>query len=211
MIPAAGVVLQPGTPGTGAVVREGQTLEQITGIAHGKYYEAASRGKLFAAADQGAGVAPGTTLSTTAALVLYNPQGSGRRLAVKKVRVAYFSGTLGSGDLYHCVNTTTTQAAPSGGTVLANTCLDAGGAGIGSVGVARVGATVVQPVIVGPICALDPELATSVVGLRQVTEDLNGEIVLEPGTSYQIQAVAAAGTSPKITLSVTWEEVPLPA
>ena len=38
---------------------------------------------------------------------------------------------------------------------------------------------------------------------------IDGEIVLEPGTSYQLQAVAAAGSSPKITAGVTWEEIPI--
>jgi hypothetical protein len=46
-----------------------------------KYYEASHRGVLFAACEQGTGVAPGTT----AALVLYNLQGSGKRLSIKKV------------------------------------------------------------------------------------------------------------------------------
>src|SRR5437867_6626845 len=50
--------------------RSGKTGEQVLTQAHGKYYEASHRGVLFAACEQGSGVAPGTALGTTAALVL---------------------------------------------------------------------------------------------------------------------------------------------
>ena len=43
--------------------------------------------------------------------------------------------------------------------------------------------------------------------MQELNEDIDGEIVLEPGTSYQLQAVAAAGTTPKITAGITWEEI----
>ena len=168
--------------------RSGKTGEQIVTNAHGKYYEASHRGVLFGACEQGTGVAPGTALGTTAALVLYNPQGSGKRLAIKKVAVGYISGTLGAGTLYHCINNSATQTAPSSGT-------------------ARVGATVVQPVAYRPFATLSAELASTANQIANLYEDLDGEIVLEPGTSYQLQAVAAAGSTPKITAGISWEEI----
>jgi hypothetical protein len=207
MIPARGVALAAGVTGLTAA-REGKTLEQIVGMAHGKYYEPASRGFLWGACEQGTGVAPGTALGTTAMGVLYNPANSGFRLAIKKVNVGYISGTLGAGTLYHCVLNTLTQAAPSGGTVLTNLCADVGG-GFTSVAVARAGATVVQPVAYRPFVTLNAMLATTATNPVDLWEDLDGEIVLEPGTSYQLQAVAAAGTSPKLTFGFSWEEVPL--
>lgn len=208
MVPATGVAVAAGVPGL-TLAREGKTLEQIVGQAHGKYFEAGSRGMLWGACDQGAGVAPGTALGTTAMFVLYNPVNSGRRLAVKKVSVGYFSGTLGAGTLYHCVLNTPTQTAPSGGTALSAQCSDVGGGGQGSVGLARTGATVVQPLAYRPMCSLTAELASTANQIQAVTEDLDGEIVLEPGTTYQLQAVAAGGSTPKLTVGVTWEEVPL--
>jgi hypothetical protein len=188
--------------------RSGKTGEQVLAQAHGKYFEAAHRGVLFNACEQGAGVAPGTALGTTAALVLYNPQNSGKRLSIKKVSAAYFSGTLGAGVLYHCVNTSTTQTAPSSGTVVTPTCCDVGNAAT-PVGLVRVGATTVQPVAFRPFCELGAEASGTALGLATVTEDVDGEIVLEPGTTYQLQAVAAAGTTPRITAGITWEEVPI--
>jgi hypothetical protein len=176
---------QTNADGTTPVGRAGKTGEQCVSQAHGKYYEAAHRGVLFAACEQGTGVAPGTALGTTAFFVLYNPRNSGKRLAVKKVAVGYISGTLGAGTLYHCVNNSATQTAPSSGTLLTPTCLDVGNASA-PVGVARVGATVVAPVAVRPYATLNAMLATTATNPVDLWEDMEGEIVLEPGTSYQL-------------------------
>ena len=167
--------------------------------------ERVRRGTCYYACDQAAGVAPGTALGTTAMLVVYNPQNSGVLVCVHKVWAPYFSGTLGTGNLYHCVNTTTTQTAPSGGTVLANTPALAGNNNA-SVAVVRTGATVVQPVAVAPFSYLPPELATTVTAIQQDYDVMQDGVQLLPGTSYQLQAVAAAGTSPKLTPAVFWEE-----
>lgn len=209
MIPARGVAFARGTPGSGIVPREGQQLEQIVSLAHGKYFEPSVRGFLFAACEQGSGVAPGTALGTTAFFVLYNPANSGFRLSVKKANVGYISGTLGAGTLYHCVLNTLTQTAPSGGTLLTTQCADVGG-GFTGVGVARVGATVVQPLAYRPFVTLNAMLASTATNPIDLWEDLDGEIVLEPGTTYQMQAIAAAGSTPKLTVGVSWEEIPIP-
>ncbi len=197
------------TPATG---RQSKTGEAAVAQAHGKYYEASSRGVLFAACDQGAGVAVTTAISTTSILSLYNPVGSGKRLSIKRRYAVYFSGTIGTGVLYDCVNNNPTQAAPSSGTVLSSTNLDVGNqSGVAAVGVVRVASTVVAPVAVIPAAYLAPELATSVTAPQQNYEDLDGCITIEPGCSYQMQAVAAAGSSPKLSPAIIWEEIPIVA
>lgn len=193
--------------GTTPALRFGKTSEQTVGQAHGKYYEAASRGVMFNACAQ-AGVAPGTSLGTTACLVLYNPPGSGKRLAIKKVSAGYVSGTLGAGTVFHCVLGTITQTAPSSGTLLVNNCCDVGNANAG-VGVVRTGATVVQPVAYRPFFSTGAELATTASAMQEMTEDIDGEIVLEPGCTYQIQGITAAGSTPLIAPGITWEEIPI--
>lgn len=174
----------------------------------GKYGECSLRGLTYVAADQGSGAAPGTALGTTAFFALYNPAGNTFRFRIQKVRVAYVSGTLGLGVLYHCALKTTTQTAPSGGTALTNLCLDVGNGNVGT-GVARTGGTVVQPVAIGPMCFFTVSDGTGVVFPPIWSEDLEGEIVVEPGCTYQLQAIAGAGTSPKLTASVTWTEEPI--
>jgi hypothetical protein len=191
--------------GTYGQPRSDKTGAGVVTQAHGKYYEAAHRGVLFSACEQGTGIAPGTALGTTALLSLYNPTGSGKRLVIKKVAVGYISGTLGAGTLYHCVNSTTTQTAPSGGTLLTTQPSDVGNAPA-SVGVARVNSTVVQPLAYRPLAIIGAATAALTAFPAVCFEDVDGEIVIEPGCSYQLQAVAAAGTSPKVSPSVTWEE-----
>jgi hypothetical protein len=57
-----------------------------------------------------------------------------------------------------------------------------------------------------PFVRLSAELASTASPMQDLYEDMDGEIVLEPGTSYQLQA-AAAGSTPNITAGVTWEEI----
>jgi hypothetical protein len=185
--------------------RGGRTGEVITQPSGGSNKERVRRGQCYYAAAQGAGVAPGTALGTTAHLVLYNPQNSGVLVVVRRVYDTYFSGTLGTGTMYHCVNQTTTQTAPSGGTLLTNSPA-LGGNNNASVAVCRTGATVVQPTIIAPFAYLPPELATTVTQLQPQYEDTEDGIQLLPGTSYQLQAVAAAGTAPLLAPAVFWEE-----
>lgn len=208
LVPARGLATAYGTNPDGVNTREDKTLAQVVTQAHGKYAEGVSRQQTFVASIQGTGIAPGTALGTTAFYSLYNPANSGVRVCIQKVRIGYVSGTLGAGVLYHCALATTTQTAPSGGTALTTYTLDVG-SGAASKATAIAGATVVQPVAIGPICSTGAALATTALGFSQVVDDVDGEIWVEPGCTYQIQGVMAAGSTPLMTASVSWEEYPL--
>lgn len=181
----------------------------VTGYG-GDYGEASLRQLTFGAADQGTGVAPPTTLSTVSMLTLYNPKGNNQRFRVQKVSLGYVSGTLSSGTVYHCAIISTSQAAPSGGTALTNTCLDIGSGAVGT-GVCRTGGTVAAGVVVlRPFVTLAPSLATTVFAPDSIVEDVKGEFVIEPGASYHLQSVmAGAGTSPLVSVGVSWTEEPI--
>lgn len=198
------------TPATG---RQAKTGDAVISQGHGKYYESSSRGVLAFACDQGAGVATTTAISTTAILSLYNPIASKMRLAITKVSLAYLSGTLGAGPVYHCVNPavsgTANPTAPTGGTLLTSYWTDIMNPQLGApVGVVRTGSTVVAPVVVRPFASLFASLATTAVGPAVIIDDLDGEIVLEPGGTYQIQSKCAAGSTPLVTPGILWEEIP---
>lgn len=199
------------TPATG---RQGKTGEAIIAQGHGKYYELASRALLAFACDQGAGVAVPTTLSTTCVAALYNPINSGKRLALVKVSVGYVSGTMGAGAIFHCVTpqvSGTSQTKPSGGTSLTSYWTDVNNLGLAAapVGLVTTASTVVAPIAYRPIVSTFPELATTANGFQPVTDDMDGEIVLEPGGSYQIQGIlGAGGSSPKVTIGIVWAEIP---
>jgi hypothetical protein len=193
--------------GTTPAARGGKTGEIVVGQAHGKYYEAASRGNLYQASIGASGQAPGTAIGTTAFFALFNPKGSGKRLVVSRASIGYISGTLGAGTLFWCCINDPTQAAPSGGTAPTPVNCDIGAAN-NSVAVPRYNATLpISPTILRPMAVSDAELATSVVGLRNVIEDIDGEFVVEPGCVLALEGVMAAGTSPLLTAGLTWEEV----
>lgn len=187
--------------------KNGSAVVQQSG---GKYAETSMRQVTYTAASQGTGVAPPTTLSTVSIITLYNPSGNNQRFRVQRVSLAYLSGTLSSGPVFHCCIISTAQAAPSGGTLLVATCLDIGSSNTGS-GVVRTGATVAAGIkVLRPFCSLSPQLATSVLAATPVSEDVDGEFVVEPGASYHLQSVqAGAGTSPLVDVAVSWTEEPV--
>lgn len=196
------------TPATG---RQGKTGEAIVGKAHGDDYEAASRGVLFCAGDQGAGITVQVTVTTTATLTLHNPAGSKKRLAIRELSIAYFNGTLGAGAFYHGFNPIGTTL-PSSGTQLTSYCMNIGNSGVdAAVGVARTGATVVAGTVLYPFASSFPVLATSAVsGPVQCIERVGGKIILEPGAVYQLLGVfGGTGSTPKISAGIVWEEIPV--
>lgn len=189
--------------------RYGRTNEAIVQQANGKYYELASRGLLFAAADQGAGVAVQTSIGTTGNLSLHNPVGSGKRLVVCKVSAAYFSGTLTAGAFYHGYNPVNTTL-PTSGTSLTAVATGIGTSGAAAVGVALTGATVVAGKVLWPFASNLPILASSANDPFTLIEDLDGEITIDPGAVYQLLSVmGGTGSTPKMSFGIVWAEIPL--
>jgi hypothetical protein len=171
-----------------------------------KYLLPFLRGKLFVAGDGGAGIAVGTALGTTAMLSLYNPAASTVKLVICKVWAGYVSGTLGAGALWHACNPSNTQTAPSAGTLVTSPQnLDLANAAVAT-GVVRYGAVTVASGTVG--LAPFVSLVAAPASLAPLDEDIDGLFTVDPGTSYQVQAVAATGTNPKVSLAVAWLEWP---
>lgn len=192
--------------------RFGNQNESIVAQAHGKFHEIAYRGIMYGAAAQ-AGVAPGTALGTTACFSLYNPPKSGVDLSILRVSVGYVSGTIGAGSLLHCMDVpdTVAVAQPSSGTSLTVRQLRVGyqDSDASAKAEARTGSTVTTPVAIGVICSLTALLASTAVEFYKIVDDVEGGIIVRPGQCYQIQAIAAAGSSPLILPAVWWEETPI--
>ncbi len=195
-------------------VREGKTGEQVIGQAHGKYFEAASRGVLFCASGTTA-AAIATILSTASPFVLYNPVGSGKYLSVKKVGFGQGTGTLGTGALHHTVFTIAGPVASQTGTIPSGTAIapvparvDQTSAAVGLVFGAATLAVAPQPV--APWLNLS-EVASGTIGGNSTPsyEDVDGSITLAPGAGYAPQAQMAAGSSPTGYFGVVWEEIPI--
>lgn len=191
--------------GSDALVRLGRTGEMVAN-AHGRFFEAASRGSLFMASLAVAGVAPGTAFSTTPTIALWNPPGSGVLCAIQQVWVGYVSGTLGAGSLCHGVNPSQVTA-PTTGTELVP---QAGLLGtMRSKTRAYTGSTVsVTPVILRPSLHLGAALASTATFPATAYDEVDGSIVIPPGSLWAYHGVAAAGSTPLVMVGVLFEEVP---
>ena len=203
-------------PGTGAdgnsgsPFRQAKTLEGVFSQAHGKYYEATHRGNVYSVTNGATGQAPGTALGTHPPILLYNPVGSGKRLKIMKVTGGYISGTLGAGTIFHCGQASTGTAPVVGsGTQLTPFNMDVGAAN-NSVAVAFANGTLsANPTPLYPFATVNAELATTATNPTQIEEDVDGNIVVEPGGTWCLEGVTAAGSAPLMSFGVVWEEVPV--
>src|SRR5262245_51313223 len=102
-----------GPRGDGSILEEeriGKSLEKIISELHGRRYENASRGNIYAVSTVLAGttvvagnVAPPAAAAATV-LTLYNPANSRVELEVLKVILYHISGTPGAGSWAHCLS-----------------------------------------------------------------------------------------------------------
>lgn len=190
----------------GAPVRQGKQSELNLSQSQPRFYESVLEGNCYVACTATSGVAPGTTIGTTAPFTLYNPKNSGKNLVVFSGWMEYVSGTLGSGTTYWAGNNNP-AANPVTGTLITPTNLLIGSASA-NVGLAYTTGTLpAAPTVLWPFATLTPVLATSVVQPYIVSEYLDGLIVLQPGCSCSFESVAAAGTSPLVIFGMAWKEV----
>lgn len=217
-IPATGIAAATGTAGSGVVIRESRELAQVISQGAGKYFEGASRGIVFSGT-QTTGRAPGTTVSTSPPILLYNPLGSAKRYEILKVACANgISGTLGSGAMYHCGFTIAGPLGSQNGTVpvvgsgaaITAILLDIGGQGSSAASLFALGTLAAAPVALYPAFQIGQSVGgTTTNPIQGVTEDVDGAIVLEPGSGWALFGVAAAGSTPLVMCGVVWREAPL--
>lgn len=175
----------------------------------------ASNRDLFVACTPATGVAPGTALSTTPPLILWNPpdsylQGVGGNqnrectAVIISSRCVFVSGTLGAGNIVYAVVDQATQ--PTGGTQLTVQQLGLGPAGSGLQPICQAfqGSTLLAtPTLLMPAYSINAAPLTGPV----MRDYLDGEIVLGPGKALVMQEIGAAGTSPLVQLAFSWLEV----
>lgn len=194
------ILIGKGSPGV-----DGSGAAYVVGV-HGKYYEIALRGRLFVGGTAVSGVAPGTAIGTTGAFTLYNPLGSKTRLVVMRASMGYISGTLGAGVVNYLANVVPQAAAVTGTAITAVNCLI--GSGQGANGKPLTTSTLpANPTVMRPFCSLTALLASTAVQPYVVTDDVDGEFIVDEGCALTLHATAAAGATPLVTFGMTWEEV----
>ena len=171
---------------------------------HGRYYEAVYRGTVFEAVTATGGVAPGTAIGTTAPFALYNPMNSGKNLVLIDANLGYVSGTIGSGQVYLCANINPAATATSGTVIVSTNLLLGGPVGVGK---AFTTATVPSPTPIHAAWILAPFLASTVFQPTNNRLVFDGKYIVAPGCTLSFESVAAAGTSPLVLFSMSWEEV----
>jgi hypothetical protein len=193
--------------GTQIVSRGDRTGAQVTAMAHGSYAEPSRQGALMLACTAAAGIAPGTVLSTTPPLTIWNPPSSNKLLHVMKASVGYVSGTLGAGTICYAALAGQTTI-PSTGTELTPLCANIGYPR--GVGRAFSGSTLVAiPTLAYPGPIMGAFLATTALQPIETLHLVDGAVTIPPGSCFCMQAIAGAGTSPLVIFGIEWEEVNL--
>ena len=170
------------------------------------YQESASRGSMMTASTGAAGVAPGTVLSVAPPLCIWNPPSSGRMLAITHLAMGFVSGTLGAGTLVAAAIPSQATVPTTGAELVPQSNLIGAPRGVGR---AFQGSTVVAiPTIMRPLFTFGAFTTTSAVQPSDTELNVMGMFVIPPGAGFALQAIAAAGTSPLVVLSATWDEIP---
>lgn len=189
-------------------------LDQFGGmvITRGKltYSEMVSRGLIWTATNAAAGLAPGTALTATPTFCLFNPANSGVNLHLQHFTMAWTSGTLGAGKLWHCFHPI--QATLPAGTAL-TPLNNLGGYSFGNR--ARAFTTITSGLtvpaqgirIAGTVTALAADAGTSG---PPIDDKIDGELIVPPGVAWSPQEIGAAGTTPLVFFSISWCELAVP-
>lgn len=168
------------------------------------HYMSAANSKIGIVSIAKTGVAPGTDLTTTPPLALHNPSTSGVNLAIIRTSLGYVSGTLGAGSIVYAYAEQTTT--PSGGTALTEQCGLLGGTA--PIGNGYTGSTIAAAgTILRPAYILGASLASTAYAPDKLVDEVAGTIVVPPGYVFVMQGVAAAGSSPLVIMSITWEQI----
>jgi hypothetical protein len=178
-------------------------LVTLDGGAH--FLESVNRQQVYTASLVAAGQAPGTALGTTAPLAIWNPTNSGKVLAILEWSLAWASGTLGAGKLWHVLHAPVT--ATPGGTVI--TPINHYGAVASGQAKAFAAATGLGAANAVKIAATITALAADAGTLLPIQDRVDGLYLVPPGGAYSLQEVGAAGTTPLVFVSITWAEYPL--
>ena len=167
---------------------------------NGRFYELASRGQVFSAANQAARVVPVLTASATG-FVLNNPIGSNVQISLLDVCMALATAPAGAAILGLAANTAMQAVIPA--TLTAETVINnqLGNARVGVAQVWRVATLATAPTFIRAIGG-GPVAASSITP-PFIRDEIAGQIVLLPGT-----AVTPASTTTAISsiTSMAWAE-----
>lgn len=201
------VGVRPGSDGNEEVLRLGRTTELIVGDAHGRYYEAVSRGNCFAVANQ-AGVATQAGLSaTTPVLTLFNPKESGVN-AVIMYAGAIFSVAFAAAAAVWLAANMNVAAADTTGTEATPRNLLLGNNKRASIQAFTAATLPAAPIAIAQLGVGLTGAITTVPTGAPIGRWFDGGVILKPGSAVSIQTSTASGAAATFCEYI-WEEVPI--
>lgn len=214
-----GLVGPPANTGDGAEViqRMGRQGDSIESNLHDPLYESTRRNQRFTmqCSATTTGIAAGNIYAAAAAastqFALWNPNNSQVDVVLSKFFLGVISGTVPAGALYHDIATVVpTIASTFSAGSISNGYVN-GPVGNVAKGVAHAAGTTLTGG--GALSHLRPcpfffsAGSYAQLGGQVFEEDINGDIILTPGTMW-VPTWSGAGTSVLNSYGVTWEEVP---
>lgn len=200
-----------GQPATLALGRQGETWVNpvLPPLA-----EAARNGWLYTASQAAAGVAPGTSATTTTpAFTLYMSANTSSWLYIVDVSAGYVSGTLGAGHIMF--GTVASASTPTGGTAITAFNAKGSGSAVTACGTGHTTTAMSASTDRFPVLNINATLATAPAA--GIGTGIDG-VVRTPvdqwvpaGTVACFYGVTAAGTSPLIRMCVRFIEYPISA
>lgn len=198
--------------GSSTEFRQSRLGSLVIQQAHSKYFEAASRSKIFTITTAQAGTtivaanaAPPAAAAATI-LSLYNPSGSNINAVITKTVLQNISGTPGAGAFTYCVSWGNRVTAAQNATPRCNYIGGANPICQGYTQTALTGGLVHVVLRAIGLASFAAAVAAANPGLC-FTDYVDGEIVVPPGGIFTI-ANAATGTTHVVAGSISWEEVP---
>lgn len=184
--------------------RTGKTGELIISEHHGRYFEAASRSKLFYSTCTAKTLTASNTTNTGHTIWnSSNQTGSGVNLVLNKIGIivsvtsASMTGIALGMNAQPAVPTGTTAATQAGATLLGG----AVGSGLSySAATLNAAQTNVYPLF-------HNTAAINTVGIDSFNIDLEGAVICPPGYAVGLVALGAASAASAVTSVIMWEEV----
>lgn len=219
----SGTVVNPGSTnlpdGNAPFVGQGRQGEQLIAPLHGRYYTQAYRGNMYYVSTALAGLANSIFSNTTyIGLMIANPAGSGKNLSIGRVSVgqSVAAGTAASAWGYCWLNNigsgliNTQYTALTALTATRGSCLLGAGTQGSSVAITYAGATIAAASVFtwGRSAAFSSGTGAITVQVANVlTEDLDGTMIVPPGTMWTVTTAILTGAT--ANTSVIWEETPI--
>lgn len=175
--------------------RRARTGDAVVSMGHSPHYEQASRGGVYWACTQAVATFGTALTSTGVTFHLWNPPGSKVNLEILQTGLTILTGGTG-GHLVYAWNAPTTGAVPAGTALAVNNMNGSQGYGLAK-------SAVTLPAT--PIAIRTLAAVITAAGTNNITDYVDGAIVLAPGAALSIQGITVVGTG---LISMVWAEVP---